>query len=65
MIDLYVNGVMTSMIDSRTTNNFKYYYIITLIMGFDFMCGFGDTIKGGGKSFGEALSKVASVFFDK
>tara|TARA_Y100001951_G_C11098201_1_gene160524 strand:- start:401 stop:505 length:105 start_codon:yes stop_codon:yes gene_type:complete len=34
-------------------------------MGFDFMCGFGDTIKGGGKSFGEALSKVASVFFDK
>jgi len=32
-------------------------------MGFDdFMCGFGDTVKGGGKSFGDALSKVAGAF---
>jgi hypothetical protein len=31
-------------------------------MGFDFMCGFADTIKGGGKAFGEALGKVSGAF---
>tara|TARA_B100001245_G_C22499788_1_gene253296 strand:- start:353 stop:463 length:111 start_codon:yes stop_codon:yes gene_type:complete len=31
-------------------------------MGIDFMFGFADTVKGGGKAFGEALSKVCGSF---
>ena len=54
---------MINMLSMGTSNNFKYYYVVTLMMGFDFMCGFADTIKGGGKAFGSSLSKIASVFF--
>ena len=28
----------------------------------DIMCGFGDALKGAGKGFGEALSKVGGAF---
>ena len=34
-------------------------------MGFDLMCGFADTVKGGGKAMGDTLSKVAAVFFGR
>ena len=34
-------------------------------MGFDFMCGFADTVKDGGKVFGDTLGKIASSFFGR
>lgn len=49
----------------RKSINFKYYYVIALMMGFDFMCGFADSIKGGGKAMGDSLGKIATVFFGK
>ena len=57
--------VMRNISSMSTSNNFKYYYIIVIMMGFDFMCGFADTVKGGGKAMGESLGKIASVFFGR
>ena len=34
-------------------------------MGIDFMCGFADTVKVGGKAFGDTLGKIASAFFGR
>lgn len=34
-------------------------------MGFHFMCGFADTVKDGGKVFGDTLGKIASSFFGR
>tara|TARA_Y100000296_G_C5099662_1_gene219270 strand:- start:759 stop:869 length:111 start_codon:yes stop_codon:yes gene_type:complete len=31
-------------------------------MGIGFMCGFADTVKDGGRAFGDALSKVCGSF---
>ena len=56
---------MINMNDLCLRNNFKYYYIISLMMGFDFMCGFTDTVKGGGKAMGDTLGKLASAFFGR
>ena len=56
---------MRNISSMSTSNNFKYYYIIVIMMGFDFMCGFADTVKGGGKAMGESLGKIASVFFGR
>ena len=63
MTNSVVNDVMINLIDLRIRNNFKYYHTSSLMMGFDFMCGFADTVKGGGKAMGDTLSKVAAVFF--
>ena len=34
-------------------------------MGFDLIGGFADTVKGGGKAFGDTLGKIASAFFGR
>ena len=56
---------MTSMTDLCLRNNFKYYYTVSIMMGFDFMCGFADTVRGGGKAMGDSLGKFASAIFGR
>mgnify|MGYP001210152921 FL=1 len=65
MMNNVASTVMINMNDSCLRNNFKYYYIISLMMGFDFMCGFADTVRGGGKAMGDSLGKLASAFFGR